>query len=335
MIDNYDEKFIKKFFEKLIKKCSSKGVYSVAEAVKQLGLDYALVKSWAESNEELMDAIEFCRANCGSNAKKDGWLSKLSIEEMHKYVCENDDEYREFYEEQEYREQLQNNLIEPKERTFMIEDKTQAVAPSEKKEALNNRIKNWQTRKDKNDPLVNFSSTKNEKTIGLIPEMKIEGLTQIEECEIQRAAMCAATGSSNFEYGNLLFSQSVSAFFLRENDPAYIANALNGALTAMNPQDEFEGMLCARLVVLQNQYLHFMSSAASSDATPASIDNNINRATKLMRVHTETLEALVRYRRKGEQKVTVQHQYVNVENGGQAIVGNITRGGGKTKKAKE
>jgi len=54
-------------------------------------------------------------------------------------------------------------------------------------------------------------------------------------------------------------------------------------------------------------------------------------AIKLLRLHNETIEALSRYRRGGEQKVVVQH--VNVNNGGQAIVGNVeARGGGKCKK---
>ena len=61
------------------------------------------------------------------------------------------------------------------------------------------------------------------------------------------------------------------------------------------------------------------------------IDLNINRATKLMRLHNETLEALNRYRRKGEQRITIQH--VQVNDGGQAIVaGEMSRGGGDVHK---
>ena len=54
-------------------------------------------------------------------------------------------------------------------------------------------------------------------------------------------------------------------------------------------------------------------------------------ALKLIRLHTETVEAINRYKRKGEQKVIVQH--VHVEPGGQAIVGAIeARGEGWVKK---
>lgn len=100
----------------------------------------------------------------------------------------------------------------------------------------------------------------------------------------------------------------------------------------MKPADEFEGMLISRILVLHNQAMHFMSIAAASGQAQALIDLNINRASKLMRLQNETQEVLNRYRRKGEQKVIVQH--VNVNNGGQAafVAGDLNRGGGDTNK---
>ena len=47
---------------------------------------------------------------------------------------------------------------------------------------------------------------------------------------------------------------------------------------------------------------------------------------KLARTFATQLEALKRYRTGGTQKVTVEHVTVNA--GGQAIVGNVTHGGG-------
>ena len=49
---------------------------------------------------------------------------------------------------------------------------------------------------------------------------------------------------------------------------------------------------------------------------------------KLMRTFVTQMEALKRYRTGGQQKVTVQH--VNVGEGGQAIVGNVTQDRRKT-----
>ncbi|MGJ0507227.1 MAG: hypothetical protein ACR652_08840 [Methylocystis sp.] len=51
-------------------------------------------------------------------------------------------------------------------------------------------------------------------------------------------------------------------------------------------------------------------------------DSAINGLTKLTRTFAAQLEALKRYRSNGEQKVTVQR--VNVSEGGQAIVGNVS-----------
>jgi hypothetical protein len=52
---------------------------------------------------------------------------------------------------------------------------------------------------------------------------------------------------------------------------------------------------------------------------------------KLARTFTMQMTALKNYRTGGQQKITVQH--VNVEDGGQAIVGNIQGGGGLSKKS--
>ena len=49
---------------------------------------------------------------------------------------------------------------------------------------------------------------------------------------------------------------------------------------------------------------------------------------RLSRTFTAQVEALKRYRSTAEQRITVQH--VNVGDGGQAIVGNVTTGGRST-----
>lgn len=58
-------------------------------------------------------------------------------------------------------------------------------------------------------------------------------------------------------------------------------------------------------------------------------DSNGNLAVKLLRIFTTQVEALQRYRGKGQQKVTVEH--VHVHPGGQAIVGAVESGGRKQK----
>ncbi len=62
------------------------------------------------------------------------------------------------------------------------------------------------------------------------------------------------------------------------------------------------------------------------DQTVEAVTENINRAVKLSRTFTTQVETLQKYRSKGQQTIQVQH--VQVNSGGQAIVGNVKTGGG-------
>ena len=53
---------------------------------------------------------------------------------------------------------------------------------------------------------------------------------------------------------------------------------------------------------------------------------NLSQANKLSRTYAALLDALNRYRGKGQQKVTVEH--VHVHAGGQAVVGTVEAPGG-------
>ena len=64
-----------------------------------------------------------------------------------------------------------------------------------------------------------------------------------------------------------------------------------------------------------------------SEQTFDEVDVNINRVTKLMRTYAAQVEALNKYRNKGKLQLTVKHQNVNVNDGGQAVIGDIGGGG--------
>ena len=55
-------------------------------------------------------------------------------------------------------------------------------------------------------------------------------------------------------------------------------------------------------------------------------ETDMNFALRLLKAHDNVIETLNRYRKGSEQKIIVQHQYVQVNEGGQAIVGQA--GGG-------
>jgi hypothetical protein len=127
------------------------------------------------------------------------------------------------------------------------------------------------------------------------------------------------TGSREF-LGTILMQLSQAC--ARDNiiDPIQL-DFMFSVVRGIRPRDQVETMLA-----IQKAAVHWlmMSDLKSATSVPSpekqEIIGNIN---KLARTFAMQMEALKRYRTGGEQKVTVQH--VSVNEGGQAIVGNVTQ----------
>jgi hypothetical protein len=139
-----------------------------------------------------------------------------------------------------------------------------------------------------------------------------------------------ATGTVDDDAGIMLWLQSVLA---SRGDVSFEDFAPHGSkalalISGIGPKDTIEGMLATQMVGTHNLAMKFLQRASIQDQPEEIASENINRAAKLLRLYTAQLEALGKYRNKGEQKVTVEHVHVNA--GGQAIVGNVRheRGGG-------
>lgn len=89
----------------------------------------------------------------------------------------------------------------------------------------------------------------------------------------------------------------------------------------LKPSGSAEGMLAAQMVGTHSTALDCLRRAALTNQTFEGRNMALNQAQKLMALYTKQLAALDKHRGKGQQKVTVE--YVNVEPGGQAIVGNV------------
>lgn len=136
----------------------------------------------------------------------------------------------------------------------------------------------------------------------------------------------AATGVDDSNGGMHMLYLCADACGIRgvkEEDRMESLQTTMHALTSLDPKDTIEGMLVTRLLALHEQGMKFLA-IASSAAGDQVRDLYVNMATKLLRLHNESLDMLLRYRRKGEQRVVVQH--VNVADGGKAIVGNVIGG---------
>ena len=157
-----------------------------------------------------------------------------------------------------------------------------------------------------------------------------------QQRELHRdATVCAATGSAGKHLHDSILYKTVSGCYTANiADIATNFDVVLEAMLALAPADTAEGMLCSNIIMLKSQIDYCFTVAACPKTSLALSDINLNRATKLMRVLNETIEALNKYRRKGEQRVTVHHhQHVSVNDGGQAIVNpRFNKGGGDHEK---
>lgn len=107
-------------------------------------------------------------------------------------------------------------------------------------------------------------------------------------------------------------------------DEADGEDAIEAALALMReiaPRDGVEGMLAAQMVAVHENAMECLRRAQVSEQTVVGRDMNLKHAAKLVQIYARQLEALAKHRGAGRQKITVEH--VNVESGGQAIVGNV------------
>lgn len=159
-----------------------------------------------------------------------------------------------------------------------------------------------------------------------------------EMADKPKPSVCALTGSTSEDFTTVLVKQAVQSVPFRGNDEQPLdqpIKAVFASLQGINPKDEIEGMLAAQMVAVHNATMDCFRRAMVKDQTFAGREMNLNQATKLSRTYAMQIEALNRYRGKGQQKVTVEH--VHVHAGGQAIVGHVSRseGGGITEKTEE
>jgi hypothetical protein len=108
-----------------------------------------------------------------------------------------------------------------------------------------------------------------------------------------------------------------------------IAGAANQALAILagvQPQNELEAMLVIQMIGVHNMAIDTLRRAMTSGQTFAGKRANVNQATKMLRTYMAQMEVLKRYRTAGQQRTAVGH--VQVNEGGQAIVGTVNQGRG-------
>jgi hypothetical protein len=108
-----------------------------------------------------------------------------------------------------------------------------------------------------------------------------------------------------------------------------VMNYAISILRGINPQDPTEALLGSQMAAIHMTMMKFanrLTTTSTNDANFGKIEAIERSMNRLARTFAAQVEALKRYRSKGEQRVYVER--VNVEAGAQAVVGNVGRGEG-------
>ena len=127
------------------------------------------------------------------------------------------------------------------------------------------------------------------------------------------------------EFSVALLNQVVRAGY-DNDDPQKMSDNTLVAISDIKPKDTIEAMLAAQMLAIHNATMKNLTRANGllSSRSYKEIElgsKSFNVASKLARTYTMQMEALQRYRGKGQQKMVIEH--VNVNSGGQAIIGNV------------
>ncbi len=126
------------------------------------------------------------------------------------------------------------------------------------------------------------------------------------------------TDEFNFAFG-LLWQLGRAASSGGKVDVAKL-NFMLSVIRGQKPKDEIEAMLLAKIAIVDGVVTKFAERLQAARTHPEldSAERAFNRSARTL---IALVEGLKRYRTGGEQKVTVQN--VSIQEGGQAIVGNV------------
>jgi hypothetical protein len=135
------------------------------------------------------------------------------------------------------------------------------------------------------------------------------------------ALLMQALGTTDLDfYANLLAQLAAAS----GGEPSeHQLNFMLAVIQGIKPRDQMEAMLGAQMAAVHLATMRSSRDLAEADSLPHR-DSAERTFNKLARTFLSQMEGLKRNRMGGEQTVTVQQ--VNVGEGGQAIVGNVTQG---------
>lgn len=150
-----------------------------------------------------------------------------------------------------------------------------------------------------------------------------------EEFDTSEPILKHLGGAKSDPWNQMLCNQAISAGWFRQDMPeaerGKQITAIAAFLVGVNPTDAVEGMMAAHLYASHASAMECYRRAMIPGQSSEEREINLVLAAKLTKANAAQVEALKKYRSKGQQKVIVEH--VHVYQGGQAIVGQVTPGG--------
>jgi homoaconitase/3-isopropylmalate dehydratase large subunit len=169
-----------------------------------------------------------------------------------------------------------------------------------------------------------------EKRKNLVPGIKVIKGGQIElahqEHSVGLALLLESCGTADVGFLSPLLGQLANVTSKGQEISEADLNFLLSVIRDIKPRDQLEAMLASQMACVHIASMTFARRMNHTQTTHHQ-DSAVNAYNKLLRTFTSQMEALRKYRTGGEQKVTVQH--VQVNEGGQAIVGNVSHNSSK------
>ena len=132
-------------------------------------------------------------------------------------------------------------------------------------------------------------------------------------------------GTTDKQFFDLFIKQLINAGTQGRDCDGEGPNFMLSVVKSIEPQDEIEALLAAQMAAVHMATMTFVRRLAHVESIPQQ-DSAEKTLNKLTRTFTTQMDALKKYRDAPQQRVHVEHVHVN--EGGQAIVGNV-KGGGK------
>ena len=170
-----------------------------------------------------------------------------------------------------------------------------------------------------------------------VPSIKVvqgkDGGNQLEldhpDKAIAACLLSEALGTKDHDFLRGILTQLANVASKGQTVDADALNYMIAMIKGVEPRDQVEAMLAAQMAAIHDATMTLARRLKNTETIPQQ-DSAERAFNKLARTFTAQVEALKRYRSAGEQTVRVEH--VTVNDGGQAIVGNVTHGGVAQKK---